>query len=146
MIAPSETPATDSASPRVSLLAWGAFAFASALLVGSIAFVAMARGDDAIDCALEHPCSAPVVYYFNLYSSDRDAGFPAMRAKLKMGPFPDLAVCYALGAIGLEALNDKYPTKDFAGGCQNGEILMLREVVDRALALLPKDQPQEKNR
>ena len=134
MTAPAEQPAPDSASVRVSMLAWGGAVFASAVLVGSIAFVAMARGDEQR------------AYWFNLYSADRDAGFAAMRAKLKLGPFPDLAICYALGAIGIEALNDKYPDKDFAGGCQNGEILYLREVADRALALLPQDHPKEKNR
>ena len=76
-------------------------------------------------------------FQFNLYSADKGAGEAAMRFKFKMGPFPDLAVCYALGAIGIEKLNKEHPDKDFMGGCENGELLTLRQIA--AFALLPKD-------
>ena len=127
MIAPVEHETIETSTRHLSAIAWVVAGLASAVLVGSIAIVSSARGDE------RRP------YWFNLYASDHGAGFAKMRAKLKMGPFSDLAICYALGAIGMEELNKKYPDKDFAGGCVNGEILDLRDVADHAFALLPKD-------
>lgn len=100
-----------------------------------IAGVTLVRGQDAT-----------ASYRFNLYAADCGAGAGAMRFKLAIKDVYSLPICYALGAISIEELNNKYPDKDFMGGCRNGELLTLREIADRALALLPKDQTQGESR
>jgi|SRR5579862_63443 len=77
-------------------------------------------------------------YRFNLYAADRGAGVDAMRFKVQAMAEGSLGTCYALGAIAIDALNRQNPDKDFMGGCVGGEMLTLRELVDRANALLPK--------
>lgn len=119
--------------PPVSILARFAAAFGGALLLGSLAVATKAGGQEA------------GAYRFNLYAADRGAGVDAMRAMVQIGNIHSLPICYALGAIGIQELNDKNPTKDFMGGCVDGEMLTLRQIADRALALLPNDQPEEKN-
>ena len=78
-------------------------------------------------------------YRFNLYAADHGAGTAAMRFKVQAMARGSLGTCYALGAISVDALNQQHPDKDFMGGCVGGEMLTLRQLIDRANALLPKD-------
>lgn len=115
---------------RTTAIALAAAFLAVAAIVSAIVLATGARGQDD-----EH-------YRFNLYAANHGAGVAAMRFKVHVdGPGP-LAVCYVIGAIAVEALNAMYPDKDFTGGCAGGELLTLRELADRALALLPKNQSQ----
>jgi len=77
-------------------------------------------------------------YYFDLYAAPR--GEMTMRPQASAGPFPDVAVCYAAGAIVIDALNAAHPDKDFMGRCDGGILLTGRVIAERALALLPRER------
>ena len=109
---------------------------AAAATIAAMAFIAwmavstIARGEE-----LEP-------YRFNLYAAERGAGAAAMRFKVQTMARGPLGTCYALGAIAIDALSQQYPDKDFMGGCADGELLTLRELVARANALLPREPRQ----
>lgn len=107
-------------------------AIAAGVLLIAAVFMIPARGGEA-----------DAEYWFSLYSADRGSPPSEMRFKLKFGPAP-LSICYALGAIGIEGLNAQNPEKDFMGRCDpegraGNELFTMREIADRALALLPKE-------
>lgn len=79
-------------------------------------------------------------YHFNLYAADHGAGEGAMRFKVQVSGLQSLIACYIVGAITVDDLNRKHPDKDFMGGCRDGELLALRELSNRALALLPRGE------
>ena len=72
--------------------------FVGAALAAAVLLATNARGQDA-----------PPPYFVNLYAGPRDGGDAGVRFKLLAGPFPELSICYTLGAIAIEALNDKNP-------------------------------------
>lgn len=76
--------------------------------------------------------------WFQLYSSPRLTPLTEMRERIRSGPFPDVVVCYAVGALALDALNQARPDRDYMGRCGDGDLLTLRQMTDRAIALLPK--------
>lgn len=109
----------------VSHIAWFATAFGAALIAGSIALVSTAKAE-------------PPTFYLEMFKSPR--GEMVMSRFAKAGPFPDISVCYAIGAITIDAMNITNPDQDFMGRCDGGLLLTGREIAERALALLPHDE------
>ncbi len=82
----------------------------------------------------------PPEYWFDLYAGDRDAPASTMRWMLKVGPFRELSICYAAGALGVAELNSKNPDKDFLGRCEGGKLLSLSAIADRAIKKIHKQK------
>lgn len=82
--------------------------------------------------------------WFELYSSDAGAGPAALRPRTKEGPFPDVVICYVIGALAMDVLAEVRPERDYRGRCADGDLLTFREMTDRAMALLPKQPNGEK--
>lgn len=110
---------------RLTYIAWFLAGLASAIAVGSVALIVSAKADGGM--------------WFNLYAADRGAPFSQFRFKLKLGPFDEPYDCYAVGTLGVNELNRVNPTKDFKGGCKDGELFDLFQLNDRAKALAPPD-------
>ena len=111
---------------------------ASLILAGAILISSAAKSEPT--CTLAGPpCESYTGYYFELFAADHGASVAVFRPKVKTGPFFELAVCYAIGAIEIDGLGWTHPDTDFMGRCDGGLLLTGREIADRALALLPKD-------
>lgn len=95
-----------------------------------VAFVACLAYSPAV-CA----ASAGEIW-FQLYSAPHRAPLTQMRAGVRAGPFPDTTVCYSVGALSIEALNNRYPAEDFMGRCGDGDLLTMHQMTDRALSIL----------
>lgn len=81
---------------------------------------------------------AQTPYHFELFSAP--AGEMTMTSKLTVGPFDQLSTCYAVGALSIDTLSKSHPDKVFMGRCDGGILLTGRAIVDRALALLPRER------
>ena len=117
-----------------TFIAIAASAIFSVVLVVGILATSAARGDDRPPQWVKSPG-----YWFELFAADRGAPLTEFRWKTAAGPFEDIAICYAAGAIGMNGLNAANPNKDFLGRCEGEALLDLREMADRARALLPDD-------
>jgi hypothetical protein len=125
-------PPSDGGVP-LSFIAWGGVALAAMIVALSLLLATAAHAQ-------------PAEVWFELFSADRGDRVTVMQGKVRMGPFPEV-ICYAVGALTIESLNTKYPNKDFMGRCDGGVLLTMREIADRALAMLPQEsQTKEKNR
>ena len=111
----------------VSHIAWFAAAFGFALVAGSIALVSTARGQQP-------------GFYLKMFAAPR--GEMVMSRFAKVGPFLDISVCYAAGAITIDGMNALHQDKDFMGRCDGGILLTGRIIAERALQLLPQDSQQ----
>lgn len=80
----------------------------------------------------------PAPVYLDVYAAPRGTGPTAMEPKLKIGPFPDVVICYSVGALSIDALNAANPHRDFMARCGDGDLLTLRGMTDAATALLPR--------
>lgn len=100
-----------------------AAALAAATVVAIVLVSSAAGGDD-------HE------FYFELFSGELGAAPNAMAPKLSAGPFPELSICYSVGALAINALNDLHHDRDFAGRCEPGPLLPMGEMTRRALELL----------
>ena len=76
-------------------------------------------------------------FFFEMFAGPRGAA--TFSRSGMAGPFYEESICYAAGAITLDALNAAYPDKDFMGRCDGGILLTGRQIADRALFLLPPD-------
>lgn len=133
---------TDHDRPRglpVSIIACSAAAFGAVLLAGAVAVATSARGEPA-DCSLASRCEAPTDgFRFELFTTEHGANPATFRRSVTVGPFFEIAVCYAIGAISIDAVAWQHPETDFMGRCDGGILLTGREIADRALALRPRD-------
>jgi hypothetical protein len=53
-----------------------------------------------------------ILFSAAIYSAD-----PAFQAQIAAGPFPELKVCAALGALMVSSLNQEHPDKDYRVEC-----------------------------
>ncbi len=105
---------------RLSLIAWFAAIFGSALVVGSIALVTAASGQERSGYSLE-------IFY-------GPRGSRTMRGGVSVGPFADISRCYAAGALVVDDMQTNHTDRDFMARCDGGILLTGRELADRALA------------
>lgn len=76
--------------------------------------------------------------WFELYAASRGAPLAGLERRAIEGPFPDIVICYSIGALAMSILEEVRPERDYRGRCGDGDLLTVREMTNRAMALLPK--------
>ena len=104
-----------SASSRVAI---GLIVAAMVAVLG----IAASRGDDERG------------HWFDLYASDLGAPLTEMKRSVSMGPFESEQQCYAVGVLGIMSLNNKFADRQFMGRCDDGDLLTIDQLYERATA------------
>lgn len=78
------------------------------------------------------PAGAAEQFWFELHAVKRGTPKSEMRLMVKLGPFDQKAHCYGIGVVVIEQMNASHPTRDFAGRCEDGPLLSLFALSERA--------------
>lgn len=80
-------------------------------------------------------------HWLDLYSAPRGSAPIEMKKRVRAGPFPAVAICYTVGALAIDAMNAEYPDRDFMARCDDGDLLDMRPMYDRAMQML-REEPK----
>lgn len=80
-------------------------------------------------------------HWLDVYSAPRGAAPTEMKKRIRAGPFPEQAICYTVGALAIDALNATNPDRDFMARCDDGDLLDMRPMYDRAMKML-REEPR----